>query len=123
IAFAQVPVAQLDRVSASGAEGWRFESSRGYWTYDDRDLLCPRSCPRTLLRNDGPGRLVPGPGPRSEPFGRLWLFLWITPEGSSWLISPSRSSRRRAVAGTSRSIDDRSILVLPGRRHSPAITT
>ncbi len=24
------PVAQLDRASASGAEGWRFESSRGY---------------------------------------------------------------------------------------------
>jgi creatinine amidohydrolase len=26
-----VPVAQLDRASASGAEGYRFESCRGYW--------------------------------------------------------------------------------------------
>ena len=30
ISFAPVPVAQLDRVSASGAEGYRFESCRGY---------------------------------------------------------------------------------------------
>src|SRR5262245_28081504 len=26
-----VPVAQLDRASASGAEGYRFDSCRGYW--------------------------------------------------------------------------------------------
>ena len=31
----QVPVAQLDRASASEAEGYRFEPCRGYWTYDD----------------------------------------------------------------------------------------
>jgi hypothetical protein len=27
----RVPVAQLDRASASGAEGYRFDSCRGYW--------------------------------------------------------------------------------------------
>src|SRR5438132_10776171 len=27
-----VPVAQLDRASASGAEGYRFDSCRGYWS-------------------------------------------------------------------------------------------
>src|SRR5262245_12624025 len=29
--FVFVPVAQLDRASASGAEGYRFDSCRGYW--------------------------------------------------------------------------------------------
>ena len=38
LAVAFVLVAQLDRASASEAEGWRFESSRGH---------CSKSC-RTL---------------------------------------------------------------------------
>ncbi len=32
----QVPVAQLDRASASGAEGYRFEPCRGYLTHNNK---------------------------------------------------------------------------------------
>ena len=39
----RVPVAQLDRASASGAEGYRFEPCRGYWTYVDCDPLWHRN--------------------------------------------------------------------------------
>ena len=33
--YSQVPVAQLDRASASGAEGYRFEPCRGYLQHKD----------------------------------------------------------------------------------------
>ena len=34
----RVPVAQLDRASASEAEGYKFEPCREYWTYVDVEL-------------------------------------------------------------------------------------
>ena len=40
------PLAQLDRASVYGTEGYWFESSGVYWTYDDSKGFCPRSCPR-----------------------------------------------------------------------------
>ncbi len=42
--YNQVPVAQLDRASASGAEGYRFESCRGY----------SKSFPANILRKEQP---------------------------------------------------------------------
>lgn len=44
-----VPVAQLDRASASGAEGYRFEPCRGYFLLLDKDLRRLPSCCKSLL--------------------------------------------------------------------------
>jgi hypothetical protein len=50
----EVPVAQLDRASASGAEGYRFDSCRGYFNpqkHRENEAFGPTQ--RTTQRNSG----------------------------------------------------------------------
>ena len=61
--YNQVPVAQLDRASASEAEGYRFEPRRGYlWRKDLRQRIDESHGYRIPVQNKAPGRRQPPGG-------------------------------------------------------------
>jgi hypothetical protein len=93
------PVAQLDRASVFGTEGWGFESLRVYWVYADSAVRWQRTLAEKYLPPVSPREVLPM-AHSPKPFFRSARNAWsvqLCPNQTKLCDSPKSGATEKAV--------------------------